>query len=71
MELSAEAVKLVLESGQIEIEARLQPEDGKIIAAGRGLNLAAMRAEERGVVVADGTGPTGNGNRGIDDLEHS
>jgi hypothetical protein len=30
-----------------------------------------MRAKERRVVVADRTGPTGNGNRGIENLEHS
>ena len=29
-----------------------------------------MRAEERGVVVRDGTGPAGNRNRRIDDFQH-
>ena len=71
MQLAAEAMKLVLQRGQIEIELRLQAEDGKIIAARRRLNLAAMRAKKRGVVVADGARPTGNGNRGIENFEHS
>jgi hypothetical protein len=71
VELAAEAMKFRLQRGQIQVEPGLQSEDRKIIAPRRGLNLAAMRAEEGGVVVTDRTGPAGNGNRGIEDLEHS
>jgi hypothetical protein len=63
-------VKLLLQRGQIQIEPRLQTEDGKIIAAGRGLNLAAMRAKKSGFVVSYGTGPAGNWNRTIDGFQH-
>jgi hypothetical protein len=45
MQLAAEAMKLVLQLGQIEIELWFQAEDRKIIAAGWRLNLAAMRAK--------------------------
>jgi hypothetical protein len=47
-------VKLVLQRGQIEIELWFQAEYRKIIAARRRLNLAAVRAEERGIVMANG-----------------
>src|ERR1019366_8346761 len=63
VQLAAEAVKLMLQSGQIEVEMRMQPKNRKIIPAGRGLNLAAMRTEKRRVVVADRAGPAGDGNR--------
>jgi hypothetical protein len=63
MHLAAEAVKLVLQSGEIDMKPAIQAENLKKIAAGRRLNLAAMRTEESRVVVADGTGPTGYGNR--------
>ena len=63
---AAQAVKLVLQRGQVDGEAALQAEDLEKIAAGRRLNLAAMRAKERGIVVADGTGPTGDRNCGIE-----
>ena len=52
MQLAAEAMKLMLQRGQIEVQLRLQAENGKIIAARRGLNLAAMRTKKRGLVVA-------------------
>jgi hypothetical protein len=42
----------------------------KKIAPRRRLYLAAMRAKERGVVMRDRTRPTGNRNRGIENLEH-
>jgi hypothetical protein len=70
MHLAAEAVKLMLQSREIDLKPALQTKDLEKVAAGRRLKLAAMRAEERGVVVADGTGPTGNGNRGIDNFQH-
>jgi hypothetical protein len=53
MHLAAEAVKLVLQRGEVDGEAALQTKDLEKIAAGRRLNLAAVRAKERGVVVAD------------------
>jgi hypothetical protein len=71
MDFAAEAVKLALQRGQVKIEPWLKTEDLEIIAARRRLDLAAMRAKQRGVVVADRTGPTGNGYRGIENLEHS
>jgi hypothetical protein len=58
-------VKLVFKRGQIDIEFVIQAKNLKEIAARRRLNLAAMRAKQRGLYMADGTGPTGNGNRGI------
>ena len=70
VQLAAEAMKLVLQSLQIQVQTRLQSKNRKIIAAGRGLNLAAMRAKESGFVVRDGTGPAGNRNCGIDDFQH-
>jgi hypothetical protein len=45
MHLAAEAMKLMLQSGQIQIELRLQTEYLEIISARRRLNLAAMRTE--------------------------
>jgi hypothetical protein len=71
MHLAAEAMKLMLEGGQVKLEAVREAEDLKIIAAGRRLDLAAMRAEEGGVGVPDGARPTLDRNRGIDDVEHS
>ena len=68
MQLAAEAMKLVLQRRQIQIQPRLQSEDRKIIAARRRLNLAAMRAEQRGLVVRDGTRPARNRNCRIDEL---
>src|ERR1035437_1426131 len=70
MQPAAEAMKLVLQRGQVKIELRLQAEDRKIIAAGWRLNLAAMRAEQRGIIVANGARPTGYRNRGIENFEH-
>jgi hypothetical protein len=70
MQLAAEAVKLVLQRGEVDGESALQAKDLEEIAAGRRLNLAAMRAKERGVVVTDGTGPTGDRNCGIESLQH-
>jgi hypothetical protein len=65
MQLAAEAMKLVLQRGQVEIQLWLQAEYRKIIAAGRRMNLAAMRTKQRGIVVANGTRPTGYWYRGI------
>jgi hypothetical protein len=63
MQLASESMKLVLQRGQIEIELRFQAEDRKIITARRRLNLTAMRAEQRGIVMADRARPTGYGYR--------
>ena len=46
MDLAAQAVKLVLQRRQIQVQPRLQSEDRKIIAARGRLNLAAMRTEQ-------------------------
>jgi hypothetical protein len=53
MHLAAEAVKLVLQRGQINGEAALQAEYLKKIASRWRLNLAAVRAKQRGVVMPD------------------
>jgi hypothetical protein len=53
VDLAAEAVKLVLQRGEVDGETALQAKDLEKIAAGRRLNLAAVRAKKRGVVVAD------------------
>jgi hypothetical protein len=70
MHLAAEAMELMLQGGRSRLKAALEAEDLKIIAAGRRLNLAAMRAEEGGVGVPDGAGPTGDGTA-ESDFEHS
>src|ERR1035437_5742025 len=70
MQPAAEAMKLVLQRGQIEIELWFQAEDRKIITAGRRLNLAAMRTKESGIVMANRARPTGYWNRGIENFEH-
>src|ERR1700691_4501360 len=60
MHLAAETVELLLQGGKIDLKPTLQAEDLKVIAARRRLNLAAMRAEKRGVVVGHRTRPTSN-----------
>jgi hypothetical protein len=71
MHLAAEAMKLLLQRWKIDLKPTLQTEDPKKIASGWRLNLAAMRAKKRGIVVPYRTGPTSNRNRGIEDFEHS
>ncbi len=46
MQLAAEPMKLLLQRRQVDIQLRLEAEDGKVIAAGRRLNLAAMGAKQ-------------------------
>jgi hypothetical protein len=70
MQFAAEAVELVFERGEIDVELWIEAEGREIIGGGGGLNLAAMRTKKRGLVMRHGTGPTGNGNRGIDNLQH-
>jgi hypothetical protein len=69
MELAAEAVELRLKAGKVDAESWLEAEDLEVIAARGRLDLAAMGAKECGIVVSDGTGPTGDGDRGVDDVE--
>src|SRR5579871_4338034 len=57
MDLAAQAMKLVLERGQIEVQFLSKPEDRKIIASRRRLNLAAVRAKERGLIVRNRARP--------------
>jgi hypothetical protein len=45
MHFAAEAVKLVLQRGEVDGETALQTKDVEKIAAWRRLNLAAMRAK--------------------------
>jgi hypothetical protein len=51
MQLAAEPMKFRLQRWQIEIQPRLQTEDGEEVTAWRRLNLAAVGAEQSGVVV--------------------
>ena len=60
----------MLQRRQIEIQMRLQAEDRKVIAARRRLNLAAVRAEQRGIVMRDGARPARNRNCGIENFQH-
>jgi hypothetical protein len=72
MQLAAEAVKLDLQSRQINLKSTLQIEDlEKIALARRGLNLATLRAEQGRAGVLRRARPTGNRNRAIDDFEHT
>jgi hypothetical protein len=64
-------MKLMLQGGKIDMKLALQAKDLKIVAPGRRLNLAAMRAKQSGMSMTDRTGPTLNRTRGIDDVEHS
>jgi hypothetical protein len=70
MQPAAEAMKLLLQSGQIEVQPRLESENRKIIADGRRLNLAAIGTKQRGFVVGNGTGPAGNRDRILEDFQH-
>jgi hypothetical protein len=53
MKAAAEAVKFLLQGGQIEVEFGLEGENGKIITAGRGLDFFAVGTKESGVVMSD------------------
>jgi hypothetical protein len=64
-------MKLMLESGQVDLKSTLQSKDMKKISTWRGLDLAAMRAEKSGVVMSNGTRPASNGHSGIENIEHS
>jgi hypothetical protein len=70
MHPAAEAVELGFEGSEVDLKAALQAENLKIIAARRRLDLAAVRTEEGGVGVTDGAGPTLDGNRGFQNIEH-
>src|SRR5580704_6959325 len=70
MQLATGAMKFRLQRWHIEIQPRLQSKDGEEVTARRRLNLAAVGAEQSGIVVGYRTRPTGNGNRGIDYLQH-
>jgi hypothetical protein len=52
------------------LKRAIQSENLKIVAAGRRLNLAAVRAEKCGVVVSYRTRPTCNRHSGIEDFNH-
>jgi hypothetical protein len=53
MELSAQAVELSLQRSEVDVQVWCQAEDGEVIAPGRRLNLAAVRAEQGGSALPD------------------
>jgi hypothetical protein len=70
MQPATEAMKFLLQNGQIDVQPRRQSKNRKIIAAGRRLNLAAIRAKEGGLIVSDGAGPAGNRDRILENFQH-
>src|ERR1700676_5423512 len=57
MQLAAQPMKLLLQRGQVQVQARLQREHRVVGAPNGRLNLAAMGTEQSGFVMGDRTGP--------------